>query len=308
MSMEELEKLLTRKERLFVEEYDRDGNGTQAAIRAGYSPGKKNASASVQASKLLRSAKISAYRRARANELCSQMGISRETIRLNVMDIYRRCMTAKPVMKYDPDRREWVESGEFVFDSKGALKAMELLGKPLGDILGVYFGQAAEYSGYLNLNAPNMYALIPHGAEVNTALAARLGILAAFALAAAVLAALLVFRRQADDRALLAAAVVLAIGVPFLLPHMHERYFFLADVLALAWTCAFPRSAPCALLVELASLGAYVVVLRGKFTLAVSLDGRLFPMLCEALLMLAGLAFAVLSLARRLAFPQKSRE
>ena len=161
-----------------------------------------------------------------------------------------------------------------------------LLGKPLGDILGVYFGQAAEYSGYLNLNAPNMYALIPHGAEVNTALAARLGILAAFAL----------------------AAVVLAIGVPFLLPHMHERYFFLADVLALAWTCAFPRSAPCALLVELASLGAYVVVLRGKFTLAVSLDGRLFPMLCEALLMLAGLAFAVLSLARRLAFPQKSRE
>ena len=125
-------------------------------------------------------------------------------------------------------------------------------------------GQAAEYSGYLNLNAPNMYALIPHGAEVNTAPAARLGILAAFALAAAVLAALLVFRRQADDRALLAAAVVLAIGVPFLLPHMHERYFFLADVLALAWTCAFPRSAPCALLVELASLGAYVVVLRGN--------------------------------------------
>ena len=72
-----------------------------------------------------------------------------------------------------------------------------LLGKPLGDILGVYFGQAAEYSGYLNLNAPNMYALIPHGAEVNTALAARLGILAAFALAAAVLAALLVFRPPA---------------------------------------------------------------------------------------------------------------
>ena len=138
-----------------------------------------------------------------------------------------------------------------------------LLGKPLGDILGVYFGQAAEYSGYLNLNAPNMYALIPHGAEVNTALAARLGILAAFALAAAVLAALLVFRRQADDRALLAAAVVLAIGVPFLLPHMHERYFFLADVLALAWACAFPRSAPCALLVELASLGAYVVAACG---------------------------------------------
>ena len=132
MGLEELEKLLTPKERLFVEEYDKDGNGTQAAIRAGYAAGKKNASAAVQASKLLRSAKISAYRRARATELCRQLGISRETIRLNVMDVYRRCMTDKPVMKYDPERREWVESGEYVFDSKGALKAMELLGKPLG--------------------------------------------------------------------------------------------------------------------------------------------------------------------------------
>ena len=132
MGLEELEQLLTRRERLFVEEYDKDGNGTQAAIRAGYTAGKKNASASVQASKLLRSAKISAYRRARAKEWCRRLGISRETIGLNVMDVYRRCMTAKPVMKYDPDRREWVESGEYVFDSKGALKAMELLGKPLG--------------------------------------------------------------------------------------------------------------------------------------------------------------------------------
>ena len=70
MGLEELEKLVTRKERRFVEEYDKDGNGTQAAIRAGYTAGKKNASAAVQASKLLRSAKISAYRRARANELC----------------------------------------------------------------------------------------------------------------------------------------------------------------------------------------------------------------------------------------------
>lgn len=41
MGLEELEKLLTRKERMFVEEYDRDGNGTQAAIRAGYAAGRK---------------------------------------------------------------------------------------------------------------------------------------------------------------------------------------------------------------------------------------------------------------------------
>ena len=117
MGLEELERLLTRRERLFVEEYDKDGNGTQAAIRAGYTPGKKNASAAVQACKLLRSPKVSAYRRARAND---------------IMEVYRRCMTATPVMKYDQELGEWVESGTYEFDSKGALKAMELLGKPMG--------------------------------------------------------------------------------------------------------------------------------------------------------------------------------
>ena len=132
MGLEELERLLTRKERRFVEEYDKDGNGTQAAIRAGYTPGKNNASAAVQACKMLRSPKISAYRRARANELCRQLGISPETISLHVMEVYRRCMEAKPVMTYDRDQKEWVESGNYVFDSKGALKAMELLGKNLG--------------------------------------------------------------------------------------------------------------------------------------------------------------------------------
>ena len=78
-----------------------------------------------------------------------------------------------------------------------------LLGKPLGDILGVYFGQAAEYAGYLNLNAPNLYAFLPHGAQVDTAVLSRLGIAAALVLALAVAALLWLRRRQADGRALL---------------------------------------------------------------------------------------------------------
>ena len=47
---------MTEKQRRFVEEYAVDGNGKQAAIRAGYSP----ATAEVQASRLLRDAKVAA--------------------------------------------------------------------------------------------------------------------------------------------------------------------------------------------------------------------------------------------------------
>ena len=175
-----------------------------------------------------------------------------------------------------------------------------LLGKPLGDILGVYFDQAGEYADYLNLNAPNLYALLPHDTQVDTASAARLGIAAALALALAVISVLWLLRRRADDRVLLTASVLLAIGVPFLLPHMHERYFFLADVLSLAWACAAPRFSPAALLVQLSSFGAYVVVLREAYTRIIALGGKLYPMLCEGSLMLGALVFTAAAFAVQL--------
>ena len=146
---------------------------------------------------------------------------------------------------------------------------------------------------------------VPHGAEVNTALAARLGILAAFALAAAVLAALLVFRRQADDRALLAAAVVLAIGVPFLLPHMHERYFFLADVMAVTVACfGGARRVYLPALIQLASLGGYHAYLMKRYLLPVLWS----PMAWCGLLNLAALLLLAWELALRLRLPLPNPE
>ena len=116
-----------------------------------------------------------------------------------------------------------------------------LLGKPLGDTLGVYFGQAAEYSAYLTLNAPSLYALLPARTQVDVAAAARLGIAAAFLLVLGCWGWLLLRRRNLSRRAIFLSAVVFAIGIPLLLPHMHDRYFFLADVLTLTWACIHPK-------------------------------------------------------------------
>lgn len=64
MSIEDLESLLSHKEQCFVAELEIDGNGTQAAGRAGCTPGKNNQSAAFAASRMLRSDKVLAYRRA----------------------------------------------------------------------------------------------------------------------------------------------------------------------------------------------------------------------------------------------------
>lgn len=53
--------------------------------------------------------------------------ITAEWILSSLRDVAERCMTAVPVMeKVDG---EWVETGEYRFDSGGANKALELLGK-----------------------------------------------------------------------------------------------------------------------------------------------------------------------------------
>jgi len=131
LSAEELGKLCTKRQRDFVQELDLDGNGTKAALRAGYGNGKE-AAAAVAASRLLRNDKVSAYRRARALEKYTALGVDRETIAERLHGVFLRCMQAEPVMMWDSDAKAWVPSGEWKFDSKGALKALELIGQTIG--------------------------------------------------------------------------------------------------------------------------------------------------------------------------------
>lgn len=169
------------------------------------------------------------------------------------------------------------------------------LGKPLADALGVYFGQAAEYSAYLTLNAPSLYALIPYNAQINVALAARAGILAAFVLVLGILGWLLLRRRDLSRRAVFLAGVVFAIGIPLLLPHMHDRYFFLADVLTLTWACTARRGILPAVLTQIASLGAYHAYLLLRYA---------FPMGLGAVLLLLALVWSLSSLVHEVRFPR----
>ena len=174
-----------------------------------------------------------------------------------------------------------------------------LLGKPLPETLLVYINQMGEYSR-LTLNAPSVFQLLPYD-MISGSSPLRSALSTAGVAAAAVLVLLLLwlgFRLGArlDRRTCFAAAVVLAIGVPFLLPHMHERYFFLADVLTLCWACSDVRRLPTAALVEASSAASYRVFLRLKFNWTFTVGGRYYVMVLEMLAMLAGLVFAVIAL------------
>lgn len=128
LPLAELERLLTEQQRRFVEELDRDGDPKAAAVRAGYSA----KTAESQASRLLKNVKIAAYRRARSIDLYNRQGITPEWVGNELLEVYRRCMGAEPHLVWDTDAHAWVPDGNWMFDAKGALQALQKIGESMG--------------------------------------------------------------------------------------------------------------------------------------------------------------------------------
>ena len=147
------------------------------------------------------------------------------------------------------------------------------LGKPFIDTLLLYAGQTGSIGDGLNYNSPSVFAFFQYSVT-DTGLASRLGIAAAFAFMAAVLALCAVRRRNLGDGAVIAAAVLLAVGIPFFLPHMHDRYFFAADVLTVVMAYAFAKYSAAALLTQFASLLGYHAYLKMRYLLLMDHGAR----------------------------------
>lgn len=123
---------LTDKQQRFCEEYLIDLNATQAAIRAGYA----EAAANREGSRLLSNVDIHARIAELKSERAEKLSIDSEWVLKRLVAISDRCMQAEPVMI--PSRLGMVhkedEEGNRVyeFDSNGANKATELIGKHIG--------------------------------------------------------------------------------------------------------------------------------------------------------------------------------
>lgn len=132
MDISELALYLDDRERRFCAEYLKDRNGTQAAIRAGYKPGRNNSSARVQGSRLVHDPRIVAYRRALMHRELESNDVSKDSIMLSLLEIRDRCMQAVPVLEWDKDERAYKETGEYSFDSRGAVRAISEIAKLAG--------------------------------------------------------------------------------------------------------------------------------------------------------------------------------
>lgn len=135
---------LSDKEELFCEEYMIDLNQTRAYQRV-FGTG-NYASAATQASQLFKKVNI----QARVKELMDQR---KEAVLAdayfvvqNLIRIAQKCQEPEPVLEWNADTKQMEETGEYTFDSNGANKALELLGKHMG-----MFKDKVEHSGEVGI-------------------------------------------------------------------------------------------------------------------------------------------------------------
>ena len=167
-------------------------------------------------------------------------------------------------------------------------------GCALAHVLSPYFAQLG-YSMDLTLNAPSLFQLfVPE--QMNPWMFRNYGIAMALVAAFGLCALLWRCRARLTPALLTDAAFLLVLAVPYLLPHMHERYFFAADALSVAYWAGKRGRFWAPLLTVLASFRCYLYFMQ---------DGKSFvsgP--AASLMMLTVLTLAGAGLAHDLQRPR----
>ena len=103
-----------------------------------------------------------------------------------------------------------------------------ICGRSIFDVFMIYFKQTQNYPS-LDMNAPTIFRFV---FNVDFEWFNMLGIMLAGFGVLCLLYFAFIKRDKIDNRALITFFYLSALSVPYLLPRMHERYFFVADVLS----------------------------------------------------------------------------
>lgn len=136
-----------------------------------------------------------------------------------------------------------------------------LVGRPLASLLNVYASQA-DYYNRLTMHAPSLYAWFPNNPDLY-----KLLYPAGLAFGATMI--LIFILIAASSRTQLTPALVVQLAtfstllVPFVLPKMHQRYFFPADILSIVFGFYFPAYFYIPLVINMVSFFSYQYFLFG---------------------------------------------
>ncbi len=147
-------------------------------------------------------------------------------------------------------------------------------GGSFGDLLFVYLRESGEYP-YLSVSAQSIFAFA-NGVALTpgaTSVLFWMGILAALAAAMLVIVYIKHAPQVLAPRQWVFISLASVLLLPYLLPRMHERYFYLADLFAVLYALLSPREWFIAVAVVVASLLSYLPYLGNQTPLLAPVRG-----------------------------------
>ena len=146
-----------------------------------------------------------------------------------------------------------------------------ICGRPIFEVLTQYVNQAGTVGDAMNYNSPSVFSIL---GGLDSSVWAKPAVIAAFVFVLLAFLFAAILRKRLSDKMLLGLTVLLVIGIPFLLPHMHDRYFYLADVLSLVLAFSAPAFFPLPVFVQFASFLSYYAYLNMRFLVHPCIGGE----------------------------------
>ncbi len=138
-----------------------------------------------------------------------------------------------------------------------------IAGRPAWELISLYFNQMGSIGSGLNYNSPSVFAMIRGAVDIQKY--SLIGIVSAFIYIIIIYIVTFMNRSKLTNSHLLIATVLMAIGVPLLLPHMHDRYFFMGDIFTTILAFTIPVTLLSPVLVSFASLLGYYAYFKAKY-------------------------------------------
>ena len=130
-----------------------------------------------------------------------------------------------------------------------------LLGRPFMDLLTIYLTSIGEVTDLMTLHAPNFWQWFP---DSQFSILHHSGTILAMACVLILCFIVYVSHQKVSVGLLVRLAFIFVLCIPFFLPAMHERYFYMADTISIIYACYMPRQFYLAIGVQLASLFSYL--------------------------------------------------
>lgn len=113
-----------------------------------------------------------------------------------------------------------------------------IAGKPIKDLLLVYFSQTQTYQKHLVMNFPNIYNIFPANSDIFY----QFGEILAIALCAFMLFYILYKKVKFNNEKIIVLGLWTIIILTFFLPGMHERYLFSGEILSVVYYLIFKKN------------------------------------------------------------------